>query len=93
MELLGERYPLGIGSTAGDLISPLKDTYCGTIGYELAHVRDPEEKGWLQQAIESGGIHCKYDERCKGRLVSEARTRDQLDVSPSVTCPGGGHTL
>jgi 2-oxoglutarate dehydrogenase E1 component len=31
----------------------LRDIYCATIGYDNDHIRDPEEREWLRQAVES----------------------------------------
>src|SRR5437588_1295628 len=35
-----------------EAIRRLEQVYCGTTGYELAHVADPTERVWLLQAIE-----------------------------------------
>ncbi len=32
----------------------MRETYCGTIAYEIEHISDHEERVWLRQAIESG---------------------------------------
>src|SRR5207237_4046032 len=32
----------------------LRETYCGTIAYEIEHISDHEKRVWLRQAIESG---------------------------------------
>src|SRR2546425_670947 len=32
----------------------LRETYCGTIAYEIEHISDHEQRVWLRQAIESG---------------------------------------
>lgn len=39
-------------ATLQDIVSVLKETYCGTIGVEFMHLADPEEKGWIQRRIE-----------------------------------------
>ncbi len=40
--------------TLGDLIDKLRQTYCGTVGIELAGVADRDQRSWLQQQIEPG---------------------------------------
>jgi 2-oxoglutarate dehydrogenase E1 component len=35
-----------------EAIRRLEQIYCGTTGYEIAHVEDPEERAWLLEAIE-----------------------------------------
>ncbi len=36
-----------------EILDVLKQTYCGEIGVEFLHLTDPEEKGWIQQRIET----------------------------------------
>jgi 2-oxoglutarate dehydrogenase E1 component len=40
--------------TLADALPLLRDTYCGTIAYEIEHISDHERRVWLRQAIESG---------------------------------------
>jgi 2-oxoglutarate dehydrogenase E1 component len=42
------------GKTLADALPRLRETYCGTIAYEIEHISDHEERVWLRQAIESG---------------------------------------
>ena len=39
-------------ATTHDIVSVLRETYCGTIGYEFMHIQDPEQKAWIQARIE-----------------------------------------
>jgi 2-oxoglutarate dehydrogenase E1 component len=39
---------------AGDVISALREVYCGTTGYDIAHIQDHTERTWIRDAIESG---------------------------------------
>ncbi|HVA30548.1 MAG TPA: 2-oxoglutarate dehydrogenase E1 component [Gaiellaceae bacterium] len=60
------------GPTLADALPRLRETYCGTIAYEIEHISDHEERVWLRQAIESGRYrdHLSDDERVAvlGRL-------------------------
>jgi 2-oxoglutarate dehydrogenase E1 component len=42
------------GETLAEALPRLRETYCGTIAYELEHISDHEERVWLREAIESG---------------------------------------
>jgi len=42
------------GETLADALPRLRETYCGTIAYEIEHISDHEERVWLRQAIEAG---------------------------------------
>lgn len=42
------------GATLADALPRLRETYCGTIAYEVEHISSHEERMWLRDAIESG---------------------------------------
>jgi 2-oxoglutarate dehydrogenase E1 component len=60
------------GETLADALPRLRETYTGTIAYEIEHISDHEERVWLRQAIESGRYRRTFsrDERVRllGRL-------------------------
>jgi 2-oxoglutarate dehydrogenase E1 component len=60
------------GETLADALPRLRETYTGTISYEIEHISDHEERVWLRQAIESGRYRrpLSRDERARllGRL-------------------------
>ncbi len=41
------------GETLAEALPRLKETYCGSMGYELEHIGDHEQRVWLRKAIES----------------------------------------
>jgi 2-oxoglutarate dehydrogenase E1 component len=59
-EELQQRIPASVlrlsvpGETLADALPRLRETYCGTIAYEVEHISDHEQRVWLRQAIESG---------------------------------------
>jgi 2-oxoglutarate dehydrogenase E1 component len=55
------------GETLADALPRLRETYTGTIAYEIEHISDHEERVWLRQAIESG--------RYRRRLSRDERVR------------------
>jgi 2-oxoglutarate dehydrogenase E1 component len=42
------------GATLADALPRLRDTYCGTIAYEIEHIASHRQRLWLREAIESG---------------------------------------
>ena len=46
------------GATLADALPHLRETYCGTIAYEVEHIASHRQRIWLRQAIESG-VHRK----------------------------------
>ena len=39
-------------TTLNEIISILKETYCGSIGVEFVHIQDADQKQWVQERIE-----------------------------------------
>ncbi|MEA2179714.1 MAG: hypothetical protein QOG77_3011, partial [Solirubrobacteraceae bacterium] len=42
------------GATLADALPHLRETYCGTIAYEIEHLASHRQRSWLREAIESG---------------------------------------
>ena len=42
------------GATLADALPHLRETYCGTISYEIEHISSHRQRLWLREAIESG---------------------------------------
>ena len=55
--------------TLADALPRLRDTYCGTIAYEIEHISDHERRVWLRQAIESGAYRRPLEPDEKRRLL------------------------
>src|SRR4051812_38355074 len=47
--------------TAADAVHRLEQIYCGTSGYEFAHVGDPAERVWLLEAVEQERFRPPHD--------------------------------
>jgi 2-oxoglutarate dehydrogenase E1 component len=47
--------------TMAEVIERLRGIYCGTTGYDLAHIFVPEERRWWREAIETGRFHAPHD--------------------------------
>ena len=39
-------------ATLDEIVTILRDSYCGPIGVEFMHIQDPEQKAWVQRRIE-----------------------------------------
>jgi 2-oxoglutarate dehydrogenase E1 component len=55
------------GQTFAEVYPRLRETYCGTIAYQVEHISSHEQRRWLRQEIESGFIRVvmPQDERIK----------------------------
>jgi 2-oxoglutarate dehydrogenase E1 component len=67
--------------SARDALARLKQVYCGKTGYEFAHLRDAQEKAWLQEAVESGWFKAPMDAASQPGLLerlTEVETFEQF---------------
>ncbi|HVR05660.1 MAG TPA: multifunctional oxoglutarate decarboxylase/oxoglutarate dehydrogenase thiamine pyrophosphate-binding subunit/dihydrolipoyllysine-residue succinyltransferase subunit, partial [Solirubrobacteraceae bacterium] len=44
------------GATLADALPHLRETYCGTISYEIEHISSHRQRVWLREKIESGAF-------------------------------------
>jgi 2-oxoglutarate dehydrogenase E1 component len=59
------------GETLADALPKLRDTYTGTIAYEIEHISEHEKRVWLRQAIESGKYRGTLAPEEKKNLLAE----------------------
>jgi 2-oxoglutarate dehydrogenase E1 component len=45
-----------VGATLADALPHLRETYCGTIAYEIEHIASHRQRVWLREHIESGAF-------------------------------------
>jgi len=67
--------------TLGDLVERLEDTYCRTVGVELAHLHDQELRRWLEARMERTRNHITLTpevERFLLRKLTEAELFEQF---------------
>jgi 2-oxoglutarate dehydrogenase E1 component len=57
------------GETLAEALPHLRETYCGTIAYEIEHISDHEHRVWLRRAIESGRYRAPLSVDEKRRLL------------------------
>ena len=67
------------GDTFADALPRLRDTYTGTIAYEIEHISDHEQRVWLRQAIESGAYREPLDEEARRRLLRRLSEVEALE--------------
>ena len=52
-----------------DVLAALKQTYCGHVGVEYAHIQDQDARRWLQERIESTRLQPKFTKPQKVRIL------------------------
>jgi 2-oxoglutarate dehydrogenase E1 component len=59
--------------TLREIVSALRETYCGTIGAEFMYISDPVQKRWMQQRLESTRTNPNFS-KDKQRAILEQLT-------------------
>ncbi len=59
------------GVTLRELVARLEETYCRTLGVELAHMHDADLRGWLEQRMERTRNRCTLPPDSKRRILEE----------------------
>ena len=67
------------GDTLAEIFPRLRETYCGTIAYEIEHISDHQERVWLRQAIESGRYRAPLTADEKHRLLARLTEVEGLE--------------
>ncbi len=67
------------GKTLGEALPLLRETYCGTIAYEIEHISDHLERVWLRRVIESGEHRKALTTEEKIRLLEQLTSVDTLE--------------
>jgi 2-oxoglutarate decarboxylase len=57
------------GRNLAEVLPHLRQTYCGTIAYEIEHIASHEERVWLREQIESGAYRMPFSPESKRRLL------------------------
>ena len=60
------------GNTLADVVPQLRETYCGTIAYEIEHIASHRQRVWLREKIETGAFRTAARRRGEGRAAAPA---------------------
>jgi 2-oxoglutarate dehydrogenase E1 component len=67
------------GATLADALPHLRETYCGTIAYEIEHLASHRQRVWLRKAIESGEYRTPLTTEEKKALLHRLTEVDSLE--------------
>ncbi|MEA2126980.1 MAG: hypothetical protein QOI80_3762 [Solirubrobacteraceae bacterium] len=67
------------GATLADALPHLRETYCGTIAYEIEHLASHRQRVWLRKAIESGEYRQPLTTEEKKALLGRLTQVDSLE--------------
>ena len=67
------------GETLADVIPHLRETYCGTIAYEIEHIASHRQRVWLREKIETGAYRKPLGPEEKVALLRRLTQVDSLE--------------
>jgi multifunctional 2-oxoglutarate metabolism enzyme len=67
------------GATLADALPQLRDTYCGTIAYEIEHIASHRQRMWLREKIESGAFRAPLSDDERRKLLRRLTQVDSLE--------------
>ncbi|HUB73602.1 MAG TPA: multifunctional oxoglutarate decarboxylase/oxoglutarate dehydrogenase thiamine pyrophosphate-binding subunit/dihydrolipoyllysine-residue succinyltransferase subunit, partial [Solirubrobacteraceae bacterium] len=67
------------GATLADALPHLRETYCGTIAYEVEHIASHRQRVWLREHIESGAFRHELTNDERRRLLRRLVKVDALE--------------
>jgi 2-oxoglutarate dehydrogenase E1 component len=67
------------GDTLADVLPRLRETYTGTIAYEIEHISSHEQRVWLREHIESGAHRRPLSPERKVQLLSRLTKVDAME--------------
>jgi multifunctional 2-oxoglutarate metabolism enzyme len=67
------------GATFADALPHLRETYCGTIAYEIEHISSHRQRVWLRQKIETGAFRQPLSTDERKRLLERLIQVDALE--------------
>jgi 2-oxoglutarate dehydrogenase E1 component len=67
------------GATLADALPHLRETYCGTIAYEIEHLASHRQRTWLREKIESGAFRTPLTHDEQRTLLRRLTQVDSLE--------------
>ena len=58
-------------ATLREIVTILRETYCGPIGVEFMHIQDPDQKSWIQRRVEGAPWGTGFDRTAKRKILQE----------------------
>jgi 2-oxoglutarate dehydrogenase E1 component len=75
-------------ASAFEAIARLRELYCGTTGYDFAHIFVPEERDWLRDVVERGPYRAPADPLDEQSLLERLTTVEAFEKFLHRTFPG-----
>jgi 2-oxoglutarate dehydrogenase E1 component len=63
-----------------EILSVLRETYCGPIGVEFMHIQDPDQKAWIQRRVEGAPWRHAFDAEQKLAILRQLTEAEGFEV-------------
>ena len=67
-------------ATLREIMTILRETYCGPIGVEFMHIQDPDQKGWVQRKVEGAPWRRAFDAKAKRSILQQLTEAEGFEV-------------
>ena len=67
-------------ATLREIMTILRDTYCGSIGVEFMHIQDPDQKSWIQRRVEGAPWRTAFDAEAKRTILPQLTEAEGFEV-------------
>ena len=75
-------------ATLREMVSVVRDTYCGHIGVEFMHIQDPAQKAWIQQAMEGSRNRPNLNKGDKLEILRQLDEAEGFERFLDIKYPG-----
>ena len=67
-------------ATLREIVSILRETYCGSVAVEFMHIQDPDQKSWIQRMVEGAAWKHQFDAPAKEKILRELTEAEGFEV-------------
>jgi 2-oxoglutarate dehydrogenase E1 component len=67
-------------ATLREILTILRETYCGSIGVEFMHIQDPDQKAWIQRHVEGAPWRTAFDRTAKRKILHELTEAEGFEM-------------
>jgi 2-oxoglutarate dehydrogenase E1 component len=75
-------------ATLNDVVSVVRETYCGRIGVEFMHIQDAQQKAWIQMAVEGSRNRANLSAGDKLEILRQLDESEGFERFLDIKYPG-----
>ncbi len=67
-------------ATLREIMTILRETYCGSIAVEFMHIQDPDQKSWIQRRVEGAPWRTGFDRTAKRKILKQLTEAEGFEM-------------